>query len=644
MADVKQLYDGFGAATSIVTSRGPIDIDATDAPDGGDALVYNPATDKFDFAPPTGGGGATPSSAIKVGVTGVTGGATAGFLFKDPSGLVAVSDSPIIGPLRGVEFSDTPGYPGQICTDGTYIYICIGPTEWRRVLLETFATGYAGPGPTFGYLGLNLGNQSYYDSAFPMVNFWRTSRDWPVSSDADGDPYDTDEITAAVLDENGYPTVTVPYASGGYSNVVTYPAFNTGYPGLYIIDYDGTGTLSFINAPGAVTHPTSNQYRFTAATGDYDNQVFIRIMTSSLAPNNVRNIRVTAPCGSDDGIWNNDFINQMSGLGVIRAMETLRINDDDDTVDWADRFKRGGGAGDYAAIAEMGAKLMLPRVWITIPQKASDDYCEQAFTSMLPYISAVPDGLIMVEYGNEPWNGTFSFLSYLQTQGLAAGLDEVADFQNPEDGYEFWAGIKYYCRRSAEIWEIARTVIGDGALTNVKRVMGAQAGFSFIASQMVDYYNNATINPTSARPDVLAIAPYMGSDSPSWTGMTTVSEVHAALSASIAADVVPWVSDHQTIATTNSLALACYEAGSHLYGNPTLGTLFVDAVRHPGIQAIYEQYIDAIRANAAGDITICFFDACRRANPGDGSSWGVYETQSDNPATAYRMVAIKNKL
>ncbi|MGV1035328.1 MAG: hypothetical protein ACOYBP_08975 [Microbacteriaceae bacterium] len=645
MADIKQLYDGFGTATAVTSAHGPIPIDSTDAPEAGEGLVYNPTTKMMEYGGSTGSGGSGPSSSIKVGETTVTGGATTGFLYKDPNGRVGVSDSPIIGPLRGVPYSNDPGTTGMLRTDGTYLFICIGPNEWRRVLLSTFDAGGGGPLPGFAYLGLNLGNQSYYDTSQPMVDFFRTGRDWPVTSDSDGEPYDTAQLETAILTEEGWPNMALPFAAGGFNNILTYPAFNTGYPGQYTIDYDGTGTLSFIDAPGAVTHPTANRYQFTATTGNYDNQVFIRIQTSSAPPNNVRNIRLTAPCGSDDGVWNNDFITEVNGLGVIRAMETLRINNDDETLEWADRRKRGGGAGDYAALAALGIKLNLPRLWITIPQRASDDFCAQAFMALRPYVAAVPDCVILVEYTNEVWNGLFSALAYCQSQGLAAGLQDVADPLDPEPGFEYWAGLKWYCRRAAQIWDIARTVIGDGLLTNILRVIGGQADNDFLCGQVLEYLENATINPTAQRADILAIAPYMGQSSPDWTGMTTVAQVHTALLNSIATEVIPNVAACQAKATAHGVTLGCYEAGSHLYGNPALGNLFVNAVRDPGIQAVYETYIDAIRTAANGEeTTICFFDSCRRPNTGDGSSWGVMEYQSQDQGTAYRLKAIKAKL
>jgi hypothetical protein len=37
-------------------------------------------------------------------------------------------------PLRTVASTD-PGNPGQICWDGTYIYVCVGTNTWSRVQL-----------------------------------------------------------------------------------------------------------------------------------------------------------------------------------------------------------------------------------------------------------------------------------------------------------------------------------------------------------------------------------------------------------------------------------------------------------------------------------------------------------------------------
>jgi hypothetical protein len=141
------------------------------------------------------------------------------------------------------------------------------------------------------------------------------------------------------------------------------------------------------------------------------------------------------------------------------------------------------------------ANLLKAHPWFTLPFNASDDYIDK----YAGYIKTNLDTSLQahIEYSNEVWNGGFWGAQYVVVMGKKLGLDTpTLPFRNEE----YSARVRFYAKRSVEIFQRFETVFGN--LNRLIRVIGSQHKSHAYSREILNYNN------TADNTDVLAVAPY----------------------------------------------------------------------------------------------------------------------------------------
>jgi len=166
---------------------------------------------------------------------------------------------------------------------------------------------------------------------------------------------------------------------------------------------------------------------------------------------------------------------------------------------------------------------------------------------------------------------------------------------------QFW----FHAKRTGEVGQIFTSVYGSAAPTRVVRVLGAQAGGSWWAEQML-LYNN-----TYQKVDAMAIAPYFGNDYGSQEMMSTVqgwsvSTLLNKLTTQSVPESLAQVKVSAGICAKYKIKLLGYEGGQHLVGvgapqdNNAINNLFDAVNRNAGMLNLYTTYLNGWKQNGGG--------------------------------------------
>lgn len=211
----------------------------------------------------------------------------------------------------------------------------------------------------------------------------------------------------------------------------------------------------------------------------------------------VTNIKLMRP-GYTTEVFTNEFLQAMSSVSIIRAMD-YTITNQNDSITWSDRptpnslrhLTRGHSWEHLIILANtVGIDL-----WINVPVKADDTYIlnlanlvKYGSDGVNPYTSTqanpifppLNSGLrIYVEYGNEIWNFAGGFYCFGWVLGLANAVKSDTTHPIAYDGAitdQYTAQRRYIAYRSAFISLTFRSVFGDDAMgTVVRPILGTQA-------------------------------------------------------------------------------------------------------------------------------------------------------------------------
>lgn len=473
---------------------------------------------------------------------------------------------------------------------------------------------------------MNVGKPVYYGASAPFNDVFK-QRD--PGQTTDGSTWDTNHESTFQMDAQGYPK-----SAPQNSDMLRYSAFTALYTGDYSATWSGTGTVTFggvsatTSAHGAVLHLTKG----TA--------VFVRIDVSSAA-DPIKNIQILQP-GAVSGEFHPDFLAQMNGMSVLRFM------------DWGDTNNSGrqhstdlpvdGGPNLSYALMARTANAAHADAWINIPAQADDSLVMSAITQM----SAI-QGHVYVEWSNEVWNGQFSQLSYAESQGLAAGLNNVGAYAgaSSDSGAKYWAGLKYQARRSAQVHQMFRAALG----TKVIAVLCGQSSYLDVNSKLLDFYEDTTINPLGGKPDALCVAPYMGQKLDNGYSATTTAQILLDLQSTIPCNttgdpsVVCDTRANKMLAMQHGVRLITYEAGQHLaaFGSnaSTMTPLFIATNRDAGIGPVYTSYLNSYFSE--NDDLLMLFNSAGEPY-GSSGSWPHMEAQTSIRAGSPKMNAVWNFL
>lgn len=484
-------------------------------------------------------------------------------------------------------------------------------------------SGAGGP-PPHHMVGMNLGKPVYYGQSAPFADVFK-QRD--PGQTTDGQTWQTNHESTFPLDALGYPK-SAPVAG----DMLRYSAFTAMYTGDYRASWTGTGVVSFggmSNTPtphGTLLHLTKGQ------------QVFVRIDQSSMA-DPIKNIQIIQPGIPTGYEFHPDFLFQLNGMSVLRFMDWNDTNNST-VVHASQRPVPGGPNISFEQMASVCNSINVD-CWINIPAQAADDYVTAAATAM-----SVVHGKVYVELSNEVWNGQFTQLAYFRAQGLAAGLNTVGAYSGAasDNGAAYWAGIKMYVRRAAQVHKMFVDILGP---TKVVKVIGGQSSYLDVNSKELDFGENTTINPLGVKPDALAIAPYMGQSMDNGYSAVTVGPILSALQATIGCNTTDDPSTvcdtraNKQLAVQHHVRLITYEAGQHLvaFGSNAsqMTPLFIAANRDPGMKPVYTAYMNAYFGE--NDDLLMFFNGCGEPYNSSGS-WAHIETQVSTRAQSPKWDAI----
>ena len=473
-------------------------------------------------------------------------------------------------------------------------------------------------------LAINLGGITYYTSEIVFVDLFKHSQTFksqaPGKSYAQGGPLD--------LDPNGW--VRALADGGQFADSIILSPIHGNYPaGIYTCLYDGTGQVDFAWGTEVVERQPG---RVKVAVKPDQNILTVRISQTDPA-DPVRNIRFIMPGFADtydQQPFQPDFLQRWSKFKAIRFMDWMRTNNSEQ-VRFADRptpamQTQGSDAGVALEYMIALANALHADPWFCMPHKADDDYIRQ-FARMVKRDLA-GDLKVYIEYSNECWNGIFRQAGYCKDKGKALGLSDN-DYQ---------AQLRYYSKRSAEIFAIWQEVFGGP--DRLVRVLAAQSANPWTSEQVLDFED------AFKHADALAIAPYFGNSlgDPSRQDETAKMTVEQVLDA--CADMIEkgnqTIARQAKIAADRGLALVAYEAGQHLVGhggaenNKPLEDLFHAANRHPRMKQLYLDYLAGWRAN--GGRLLAVFSSV--GNYSKWGSWGImeYHGQPIEEAPKYQAV------
>jgi len=497
---------------------------------------------------------------------------------------------------------------------------CLG----MLVLLASSATCLQAAANEGSALGINLAGVTYWSSEIVFVDLFRHSQTF--KSQAPGQGYGQ----GGPLDLTGDGWVRSLRGDGQFADSIVLSRPKLGYPaGVYTCRYEGKGKIQFAYGTQVVEEKPG---RILVTVKQDQNLLSLRV-TETDPTDPIRNIRVILPGFEDtyeDQPFHPDFLKRWEKFRVLRFMDLQRTNNAEQTH-WSDRptmhmQTQGSDAGVALEYLIQLANTLDTDPWFCLPHMATDDYIRQFAQTVKTQLD--PNLTIYIEYSNECWNGIFGQARYCRDKGKELGLSDN-DFQ---------AQLRYYSKRSVEIFRIWEDVFGGP--DRLVRVLAAQSANPWTSEQVMDFeeaYKHA---------DVLGIAPYFGNalGDPKTQDEVAQMTVEQVLDkcAEYIAEGNKTVAEQARAAKERGLRLVTYEAGQHLVGhggaenNQPMEDLFHAANRHPRMKDLYLDYLAGWKANG-GTLAAIFSSTGTWSKWG---SWGLMEHHGQPVAEAPKYQAV----
>ncbi len=484
-------------------------------------------------------------------------------------------------------------------------------------------------------IGINLTAVEDYSTELVFTNAFSQSREWtPFNADGSGGWSSGINIP---LRADGYP-LEIPFNDGvnppqAVRALMLWDIPNAFPLGNYRLIVQGSGVVSLsFGASGTYNCPIDT---LVPVSGSVSLEI-----RSSLASDPIRNIQFIYPDyvnAYQQHFFREDFLDFLKDFQCIRFMDWLRTNNSV-VADWSDRTpenyytqaKSTGVAWEHLVSL---ANLVQKDIWINIPHRATDAYIQQLASFLNTHLDA--NLKIYVEYSNEVWNGIFT------QNAEAASAAQNAGYT----GQPWELAWKYTAKRSADIFKILEDVFVDDS--RLIKVIPTQAGNSYVAGQIVSYFEDVLYNPHQVKADALAIAPYFDGgtgDKIMNHNLLATIDINGVLDTleNDLPSAFQFMHDNLTIANQHQLDLICYEGGQHLVAswmysnNDSLTDLLTGANRHPRMGDLYCQYFDYWYENFGG----MFAHFSSHGYYSKWGSWGIKETMQDEQNPKY--LALQN--
>lgn len=496
-------------------------------------------------------------------------------------------------------------------------------------------------------LGTNTNEIREDNASIPFSNLFKSSipfadtHPWLSSADVE-------------YDDNGWP-INLNGGVAGTKFLNRLPAGTTP-DGRYTVLYKGRGKLKYGNDAKLISSNLGRDIIEIKAGSDQILNASL-IISETDKQNPIHDIRILLPggvcqsnpyqrvnnradCKSSSYLsfednqtklnFNPDYLNFMKDFKLIRFMNMSGITRNPIT-DWherntLDKATWGGKEGYRGAPVETMVNLantLNADAWFSMPYQASDQYIQQFASYVNRHLK--PSLKVYIEYSNETWNNIFIHRRYTIEQGVKDKLDT-----DPQT-----AGIKFYAKRSVEIFRIWENTFSDN-----KRLIKTLSGWSAnsdLTSQLLSY------KQTHKHVDAFAIAPYFYADLKTLRKAKNVDDVFEAVQSRWSRYGLPasieQIKDQVQLTKEFGVELIAYEGGQHLVDWETRtveehpNPLLYAANRDPRMGQMYSQYLNAW--DKAGGKTFVHFSAPRIYSW--YGSWGAkeYITQPRSEAPKY---------
>ena len=519
-------------------------------------------------------------------------------------------------------------------------------------------------------LSFGLSNVSDAGTGMPFLDLARVMRPLYGAPKAGGKKMKTADLSAAgVLDAEGWPT-RIPAGMKSISTVWDWsssnadPAAAASRAGVYVLTYEGTGTLDIGGAQG-VRVLSSTPGRIVFENRDGGSMRFAITATDLKHDGDyIRDISVVAQkyeALHDAGaIFNPDFLALVEDARELRFMDWMKTNGSTQ-VEWADRpqvtdvtWAKSGGIPVEMMVALANETGTDP--WFNMPAMASDDYVRQFATYVRDHLA--PGLVAQVEYSNETWNWGMTQTHWLDDQAKALWGPKATNLD--------FAAMR--ATQTAVIWD---DVFGSEADARVQNVLAAQtvnpgvatkqlnakvwaandpAGFVdpatvFDKLAITTYFGNSTVGHKDMRSDLIAhikdFANGHGPDPVAWLAGKLMDPVY---NSSIPQVEANWAAN-KVVADKYGLDLVAYEGGQHVHQSSgikltaeedrVLTAFMTDFVRSPEMATLYDQLWDAWAQVSDGP----FMQYGDVAQPNKWGSWGLFSAIGDDNPRADLLVA-----
>ncbi|MBS1724112.1 MAG: hypothetical protein JSS66_14295 [Armatimonadetes bacterium] len=466
-------------------------------------------------------------------------------------------------------------------------------------------------------LGTNLAPLSATSTQWPFVDAMKFSSGWqarqesgaalqPLDVDADGNvkSLKPGQFAEATMFEAGHAPV------GTYTLIWEGKAeFGSG---------DGTELTALGDGKAELKTSTAGPLSLT-----------LRKVDPSQPP---RNVRLLLPGQAEsDSVFHPVFSQRMSLYRVLRFAEWGRT-DNSPLAKWSERpttsqvSYRGSKGMPLEAMIDL-ANEKAAMAWFCVPHMADDEYVLNMANLIKSRLRS--DLKFVVEYSNEPWNGSHNQAAWCAKQGKAAKLSD-------DDRI---AGLHYYSQRSTEVFTSFEKVFGSTA--RFYRVLSVPRDDPKAANEIVGW------NFAFRKADLMGVSCQFGSSigAPANTEKLKsggLDEVFSQLKGEVDGPFRDMVFSYASIAKQNRLRLVAYAGGQDLVatgegeGDVALNSLFDEANRDSRIRDIYIQALKHWRS--ALGLLFVHSDDCGPYSKKDRR--GTIEYQSQDPQTSFKNQAL----
>ena len=398
--------------------------------------------------------------------------------------------------------------------------------------------------------------------------------------------------------------------------------------------HDGPSVSFTVINPSAQVRATGMQLgtNFWYHTGAPDNWSG----ETSMKPN----IAWASAYGSGSGglaatnIWDDTFIAELAPYGVLRFMDWGNTNFST-LSSWSERrlpTDPGNAAvyidGDSAAHNPgMAYEWMIDLanrthkdIWICVPAQTKAAYWTELASLLKSKLQ--PDRKLYLEYSNETWNGSFTQAQYTIDQGVVLRLPGLN---------QWYQGQAFAVLQSLRLFSAFEGVFGSAAMgTRVIRVFAYGGNMDTGRQALKSIYTSSVYNAAGQRIDMLALAPYIGSELDG-ASASVQADFHRAIDRELDASsedgqIAFALSDLKTFQIPK---LGTYEGGQHLLHNAQTWSA------NPKIYAEYTYMLDKWSPHFA-----LFMHYAHTGRWRSGGAWGAKDHTGQPLSEAHKYRAI----